>query len=211
MPARGEASALRWTEEVLAATPPGEDGVRVRARGDELLLLVVDGAGGVSGGAEATAALLGWLDEAPQAEGDIPWELLAAEWLEALDARLQAAPDMGEAACVLARLAEGEVRGASAGDCRARVAAGPGDRWLTLRQRRERLGSGNAAPVPFRDQMGPDDVLVLGTDGLWKYADPDLVTTRARQGARAGELAALPRLASGALPDDVAVVVVRGG
>lgn len=202
---------LRWTTEVLAATPPGEDVTRVLPRGDGLLVLVVDGAGGMSGGREAADTLGAWLDEAPVAEGDVPWELLAAEWLEALDARLQAAPGLGEAAAVVALVAGGEVRGASAGDCAARLAAGPGDRWLTLGQRKARLGSGRAEPVPFRERMGPDDVLVVGTDGLWKYADADLVTTRARAGARAGELAALPRLASGTLPDDVGVVVVRGG
>lgn len=207
---RGE-PPFRWSEEVLAATPPGEDGTRVLSRGDTLLLLVVDGAGGIGGGAEATAQLLAWLDEAPVPQDDISWELLAAEWLEVLDSRLQAASELGEAACVVALVAGGEVRGASAGDCRARVAAGPGDRWLTLCQRKARLGTGRALPVPFRDALGPEDVLVVGTDGLWKYSDPDVVTSRARVGARAGELAALPRLPSGTLQDDVGVVVVRGG
>jgi serine/threonine protein phosphatase PrpC len=96
------------------------------------------------------------------------------------------------------------------GDSAAWVVGGAGIDDLTLGQRKARLGSGRAAPVSFR-RDGLDGVLVVGTDGLFKYATPsrirDAVRDRPPEEA-AARLVELVRLPSGAFQDDVAVVVV---
>jgi serine/threonine protein phosphatase PrpC len=59
-----------------------------------------------------------------------------------------------------------------------------------------------------------DGVLVVGTDGLFKYASPDRVVAAVRgcsTSEAAEHLVSFVRLPSGAYPDDVAVVVVSGG
>jgi hypothetical protein len=55
-------------------------------------------------------------------------------------------------------------------------------------------------------------VLVVATDGLFKYAAPEVIARIVRGhaiGAAAEDLVALVRLRSGKLVDDVAVVLVR--
>jgi PPM family protein phosphatase len=82
---------------------------------------------------------------------------------------------------------------------------------LTARQRRRPLlGSGEALPVQFEAQLGGGQLL-LATDGLVKYATAEEICALATQDgveeARRA-LANCVRLPSGALHDDVAVVIV---
>ena len=76
---------------------------------------------------------------------------------------------------------------------------------LTEHQRRKPLlGSGEATPV-FFDTPWTGGVLLAGSDGLFKYADGPRIRAAAAGpdlSAAARELAALPRLAPGGLPDD---------
>ena len=69
------------------------------------------------------------------------------------------------------------------------------------------LGSGKALVSEFEAEM--EGVLVVATDGLWKYAKASDIAATVR-GAPPERLAAalseLPRLRSGNLPDDIAVV-----
>jgi hypothetical protein len=58
----------------------------------------------------------------------------------------------------------------------------------------------------------PGAMLVVATDGLWSYASGARIAAVAADATLAaipGRLIELVRLRSGALPDDVAVVVVR--
>ena len=84
---------------------------------------------------------------------------------------------------------------------------------LTARQRRRPLlGSGEALPVQFQASHRGERVLVA-SDGLVKYATVEQICAIAIQGSvaeAADALANCVRLPSGALQDDVAVVVVSG-
>ena len=76
---------------------------------------------------------------------------------------------------------------------------------LTAHQDRARLGSGQAGPVRFKAQlMGR---LLLATDGLFKYIRAADVRTCAARGVDA--LIDSVRLKSGALSDDVAVILLQ--
>ena len=72
--------------------------------------------------------------------------------------------------------------------------------------RKPLLGSGKAVPVAFETVLG-DATLLLATDGLLKYARRDRIAAPARSlhlKIAVQGLTDLPRLRSGALPDDVA-------
>jgi len=106
----------------------------------------------------------------------------------------------------------GRIVGVSVGDCGAWLIAQNGIDELTANQvRRPLLGSGEAIPVAFESALA-DATLLLATDGLLKYARRDRIAAVAlgpdlQMAAYA--LADLPRLRSGALPDDVGVILCR--
>jgi serine/threonine protein phosphatase PrpC len=83
--------------------------------------------------------------------------------------------------------------------------------YLTVNQRRRPLlGSGEALPVIFETGLNGGRLL-LATDGLVKYASVEEICTLATHGSVAAAVDAVAncaRLPSGALQDDVAVVLV---
>jgi serine/threonine protein phosphatase PrpC len=82
---------------------------------------------------------------------------------------------------------------------------------LTEHQRRKPLlGSGEALPVIFEAEL-VGCRLVLGSDGLFKYATAERICGLAMRGSvaeAADALASCVRLPSGRFQDDVAVVIV---
>ncbi|MGH3573644.1 MAG: hypothetical protein ACRDUW_17780, partial [Pseudonocardiaceae bacterium] len=78
-------------------------------------------------------------------------------------------------------------------------------RDLTAQQDRARLGSGRAHPVIFRTQLMGS--LLLASDGLLKYIRAADIRTCAARGVDA--LIDSVRLKSGALQDDVAVILLQ--
>lgn len=78
-------------------------------------------------------------------------------------------------------------------------------RDLTANQDRARLGSGRAGPKLFKGQL--IGRLVLATDGLFKYIRTADIHTSAARGVDA--LVDTVRLKSGALQDDIAVVLLQ--
>jgi serine/threonine protein phosphatase PrpC len=173
-----------------------------------VILAVADGSGGMSGGADAA-------DRAVRLVTEYAHEKAAGEledWVS-LIARIDAtaADASGQCALVIAAVAEDAIVGASAGDCGAWLIA-DGVAELTGQQVRKPLvGSGSAAPVRFRSTLGRG-TLLLASDGLLKYAPRKAIANAARRDdldAAVRELTDLPRLRSGDLPDDVAVVLCR--
>jgi serine/threonine protein phosphatase PrpC len=102
--------------------------------------------------------------------------------------------------------------GASVGDSEAWLILAQGCHALTARQRRKpMLGTGAAVPVSFCMPWA-EGTLLLGSDGLFKYALADTIGEVARggtPGAACDALVDLVRLPSGKLQDDIAVVVCR--
>ena len=189
----------------------GQDrAIAIPAAGGYLVALA-DGAGGTGNGAVAAEYLIAFVTKLSQEA------VASADWFAALcafDDELSACPSGGETTGIVAFIDSERVRGASVGDSSAwliTVSGGMTD--MTARQRRRPLlGTGEALPVQFEVKRLGNTVL-LASDGLFKYAPVDRICTLATRGTvaeAADALANCVRLPSGALQDDVAVVIVSG-
>ena len=173
-----------------------------------VVLAVADGSGGMRGGAEAAERAIRLVTD--QARRDATGD---EEAWAAFIARLDAAPgdQSGQCALVIAAIIEGMIMGASAGDCGAWLIHEGLDDLTDQQVRKPLVGSGSAMPVPFRKSIG-SGTLLLASDGLFKYVrQKDITNLSLREDldAAAQELTELPRLRSGEIPDDVAVILCR--
>jgi serine/threonine protein phosphatase PrpC len=194
----GELWVVETFEEPASA---GQDRIATVSCDDVLTLAIADGAGGTSHGAKAAERAV-----ASAALADIS----PATLIRRVDLDL-ARGIGGQTTAVLVRLsADARVRGASVGDSQA-WARCDGD-WTELTEhqsRRPLVGSGGAEPTPF--SCGPVDALLLATDGLVSYVAPQRLVAllRANEVDLPAQLADAARLPSGALQDDLALILVR--
>jgi serine/threonine protein phosphatase PrpC len=172
------------------------------------LVAVADGAGGTGGGAVAAERLIAFISRLTE-------EAASTDWFDALcafDDELSARSLSGQTTGIVAFISNERVIGASVGDSSAWLISPSGETTdLTARQRRKPLlGSGEALPVQFEAERLGNRVL-LGSDGLFKYAPVDRICALATRGTAAeaaNALANCVRLPSGAFHDDVAVAIV---
>jgi hypothetical protein len=181
-----------------------EDRVVTLQRDDAIAIVLADGAGGRAGGAEAADAFV---------DAAVAWLERSRDWFDAralaaiftdVDATLSRSGG-GETTGIVAVVAPYALSGVSAGDSEAWAISNARIERLTSPQDRARIGSSRARPVVFH-RRALEGTLVVATDGLFRHADAAAI---ARSCARAEDLVVLPRLPSGAYPDDVAVAVVR--
>jgi serine/threonine protein phosphatase PrpC len=193
---------------VVPAKGQGQDRVAVIRTTEAVVLVVADGSGGMRGGAEAAEHAVRMISNAAQ-------EMIALDTQSfvSLITRIDTAPAPGQGQCalVVAAIVGPRIVGASAGDCGAwLITESIND--LTERQVRKPLvGSGSAAAVPFEAELGAA-TLLLASDGLLKYAQRNQIAALARDAdveRVAHQLAQLPRLRSGELQDDLAIIVCR--
>ncbi|NMO17637.1 SpoIIE family protein phosphatase [Pyxidicoccus fallax] len=188
------------------------DQVVVLPWGEALVLVVADGAGNSRRGVEAAEAVVRAVRAAVAERSDLMRPEAWSDVLEQCDRELASAGHGAETTAVVACVTEGRVIGASVGDSELWLLHGDSHSVVTLHQRRKPLvGSGEALPV-FFDVPWTGGTLVAASDGLFKYADAlriRAVASGLDLTASARELAALPRLASGGLPDDVGLVLCR--
>jgi serine/threonine protein phosphatase PrpC len=113
---------------------------------------------------------------------------------------------------VVASVGPTGIEGASVGDSEAWIINSDGQKRLTRNQiRKPLLGSGSAYPVPFASGI-LDSTLLVASDGLFKYTDFENICPVAlleNVDAAAAGLIELVRLPSGALWDDIAVILCR--
>jgi serine/threonine protein phosphatase PrpC len=174
--------------------------------GQELLLLA-DGAGGISGGAVAAELAVSAFQSCWSATSD-PIGALAQ-----LDQAVATDRHSGETTFVFVVVHSRVVRGASVGDSGAWLVRPDGGLLdLTAAQRRKPLvGSGAAVPISF----GPHPIkgrLLLASDGLFKYSARERIVAAAliaQLDQAADALVALPKLPNGKLQDDVAVMIAE--
>ena len=194
---------------LVQASEEGQDRVEILRLEDATILLVADGSGGMSGGAQAAERALQEVLQGARhrkLSERASWPAMLAK---ADDARSRGP---GQCAIVAAAIIGERIYGASVGDCEAWLITENSIEELTASQvRKPLLGSGEAVPVAFDAVLGAA-TLLLATDGLLKYARRDRIAAVAlgpdlQMAAHA--LADLPRLRSGALPDDVGLTLCR--
>jgi PPM family protein phosphatase len=194
--------------KVLSASGSGQDrAIAVPSEGG-YLVAVADGAGGVGDGAAAADGLIEFVSKLTKAAA-------STDWFDALctfDDELSGRRWGGQTTGVVAFVSGDRVLGASVGDSSAWLISPTGETTdMTMNQRRRPLlGTGEALPVQFEAERRGGRVL-LASDGLFKYASGERIGALAMKGSvaeAADALANYGRLPSGALQDDVAVVLV---
>ncbi len=197
-----------WTvaSAVQGARGAGQDRVVTDGDAHRWLLVLADGAGGSGGGAGAAEAVVAGV------VAQLRPPASASEIEDCLTACDRAALG-GETTAVIVVVDGREVRGASVGDSEAwLINRRTGDvRVLTEYQvRKPLLGRSEAIVTAFAVAASVDDVLLIGSDGLFKYiARAKLLALVATTDVLAlpTALIAAVRLPNGGLQDDVSVIV----
>jgi serine/threonine protein phosphatase PrpC len=187
----------------------GEDRVLVEQCGSRTLAVVADGVGGTGGGAAAAAMACSIAAERFRTGGSGTSE----DWARCLYTVDQAlVPTGGQCTAVIVEISGGHIFGASVGDSGAWMLRGRAVIDLTENQHRKPLlGSDEAMPMGF----GPIELsgrLLIATDGLFKYATESDIAQRAMGGSvneAVEKLIAGVRLRSGALQDDVGIILIE--
>jgi serine/threonine protein phosphatase PrpC len=203
-------SAIR----VASHRPHSEDRVEIHECDDALVIVVADGAGGISGGATASEMVI---EAVRRRTGERPFDAYDVRaWSDVLthaDEQLAQSPGAGETTAIVTVVGPHGIAGVSAGDSEVWVVRD--DRRverLTEKQNRTRLGTGLSRPTTFYRRT-TEGVLVAATDGLFRHAATKSIVTCCAAGDNpaviADGLVSLPILRSGTYPDDVAVAVVR--
>lgn len=194
------------------AGPQGADRCQVLHGPNAAIAIIADGAGNSSTGVAAAESVLWhivqYLSGVPIALDDTA---RFCELLAYID-RALCRDETGESTGFFAAISPLGIYGAGVGDCVAWLIGEAGYCDLTAAvARKPLLGSGQACPSAFA--LAPaSGTLLLATDGLWKYAPADSICNVARKSpleAVAAELLTLPMLASGSVPDDIGVILVR--
>ncbi|MBI1178899.1 SpoIIE family protein phosphatase [bacterium] len=178
--------------------------------GSRRFLVVADGAGGITGGAIAADLAIKFVHSQADQMSD---STFCASVLQDMDQSICKNPSAGETTCAVAVISEDQIYGASVGDSGVWIIDEVGVIDLTRYQSRKPfVGSGNARAIPFKNNKSFGAYLLLATDGLLKYASREQIVTVCREST--AELAAkrlieLVRYPSGALPDDVTVILTK--
>jgi serine/threonine protein phosphatase PrpC len=182
-----------------------EDRVEVFHFDRRVVIVVADGAGGTGSGSQAAEMVVREVGtEAAGCCDAQAWEQV----LTGIDHRIGS----GESTAVVLDVTEERICGASVGDSRAWLIDNGAIVDLTASQNcKPLLGSGRAQPQSFEHKPW-QGLLLAGSDGLFNYAKPEVVTRVVVQ----SDFYSLPRrllesvqLPSGEYWDDVAIVVCR--
>ena len=178
--------------------------------GSDLVLVVADGAGGMSGGAEAAQFFVEGIKRRIGSASLNTDEL--TELLTSLDREMATIGAYGETTGVIAILSGTSIFGASVGDSGAIIFSKSGLKNLTANQvRKPFLGSGRAIPIPFTHELS-NETLLVATDGLLKYTSLEKIAATILASdfeSAASKLVGLVRYQSGALPDDISILLAR--
>jgi serine/threonine protein phosphatase PrpC len=196
--------------QTAAGNPENQDRGLVLHDGPRIILCVADGAGGLSGGAEAASLAVKLIhqDAIGLSNSDA-----CLEALRKMDEAIAKDPVAGETTCALAIVTPDEIFGASVGDSGVWWIPENGNHLNLARaqQRKPFIGSGSAWPVAFRHQ-NQHGSLLLATDGLLKYTSAEQIIGICRAQpveVAAKQLIELVRYPSGGLPDDVTLIITK--
>jgi PPM family protein phosphatase len=191
--------------EVVGIRGAGQDRAGVQEVGDSVVIALADGAGGTGGGSKAAQAVV---DAAFAAASQGPaWPSLLAE-LDRDAVRLGG----GQSTAIILSVTCTGVVGAAVGDSGAWVIRDTCIEDLTAGQLRKPLLGAGCVPSVVRGRSLERGTLLVASDGLIKYASQASIA-RIASGAdlafAARSLVDLVRLRSGALQDDVSIVLCR--
>ncbi|WLQ16601.1 protein phosphatase 2C domain-containing protein [Hahella aquimaris] len=197
------------THHLEAPSANGEDALFVCEKDGCIWFCIADGAGGLAGGREASRyvvdAFSRLLDEEELHSPD-DFERHLRRW----DRDIAAMSLTGETTAVIGKVVNGEVIGASVGDSQCWLFHPEFVYELTqLQGRKPLLGSGEAVPIGF-GPMAFLGVLIVASDGFFNYAPLAQIKPLAYSNdATAPQFADLARNQSGALADDLSIIVIR--
>ncbi len=207
------ASRYEFARSLASNRPVSGDVAEIFERDDRLVVVIADGAGGIGGGAAASRAVLESVRRAAN-DREFPIDDVQrwAGLMRTTDAEVFAR-GAGQTTAVVVVVGPQGILGVSAGDSEAWVVTASRIDDLTVGQYTRRgVGTGQVAPFVF-ERTALSGVLLVATDGLMKYASPDVIAKVVRDGAMglaADQLVELVRLPSRTVTEDVAVVLVRG-
>lgn len=206
-------SAFHAAIELRSYRPASEDRAAVIQRDDGLLLVVADGVGGRSGGAEAAQTLVDFVRAEVGTIASLSDPRAFHRLLVRADAAIHAHATAGETTAIVAGVSDpGCVVGASVEDSEAWLVTDSACLRLTPRAtRKPYLGYGMAVPFTFHESFS-GGTLVLATDGLFKYADESKIVAAVRLpalDAAARAAVEAPLGASRTCYDDIAVILCR--
>ena len=186
----------------------GDDSLAVVIVGDAIVVCVADGAGGISGGLDASRIVVQAATTAELSSFRTPNKF--EEFLRQLDQTVYSDRDAGETTAIIAMIKNSIVLGASLGDSECWLISENSDYELTqLQNRKPLLGCGSASPVGF----GPiliDGTLILGSDGLFKYTSLNKIKDcLVMPSVDAKSLINLAKQSTGFLQDDATAVVCK--
>jgi serine/threonine protein phosphatase PrpC len=191
--------------EVVAARGSGQDRAFVNECDDGFVIVLADGAGGTGNGADAAQAIIDAVRTVGTAQHD--WcALLAA--LDRDGSRL----GHGQSTAVILSITATGMSGASVGDSGAWLINGSDVLDLTDGQARKPLVGSGCEPFRIEPTRLGSVILLVASDGLFRYANRhDIARTAVGVdlSAAARALVDLVRLPSGALQDDLSVVLCR--
>jgi len=197
-----------------AGSKTSDDRALALSLGQGGVIVLADGASGMSGGAEAAEVVVEAARKAAES-GSLRAPEDCMRILRAADTEAEEHPVAGISTGVLAVVTEESVFGASVGDSKAWWFGNDSESFedLTANQiRKPFLGTGRARPVSFSMPIEAG-VLLVASDGLMDYGKPDEIQAVVRgsddleQAARA--LIELVMYPWGKLPDDVTVALCR--
>jgi serine/threonine protein phosphatase PrpC len=177
---------------------------------DRIVVLVADGAGGITHGGAAADAVVELVRDRAHDLVDVQ---TCIELLREADHIVQATG--GETTAVLLVIDDAGLYGASAGDSEAWIVKdGTVDELTAKQHKKRRIGSGRAVPVGF-ERIGVEGTVVVGSDGLFRYTTAEriasVVTMATTVDDAAEGLLGLVRTTSNDLLDDVGLAVVMLG
>ena len=186
----------------------GEDALAVINTNDSVWFCIADGAGGIGGGSFASSMITTAFTKLAH-ESSITHPDEFESFLRAIDLELNSSPVGGESTAILGVVVSGVVFGASVGDSEAWLFNTEYQLQLTEFQIiKPLIGSGYAKPIGF-GPMDLEHIMVVGSDGLFKYTNLKEMSGAVSQGESASQLAALSKKQTGYLQDDISVLVVR--
>ncbi len=186
----------------------GQDALATLNVNEIIYFCLADGAGGTSGGKEASVFITLASNLLKLEKLNTPEDFEG--YLREIDVLISNNSLLGESTAIVGKIQHGKVIGASVGDSECWLFNKEFDYELTnMSINKPLLGSSEAKPIGF----GPfelNGVLLIGSDGLFKYTSHEKIKVMAKSSvSKAKDYSNLAQLKSGTYSDDIAVIEVR--